>query len=302
MRKRVLSYFIILLFPILAFGINPDTTYLFTPKNYGLMYKELKVKTSDNILLNAWFYPAQELISIDSMKYYQEGNLIRNYVVDESIKKPTIIICDGDANNMMYLISFACFLCSNGYNVITFDWRGFGESQKWTFDDNIVCKEFITDYNAVLDTLVNLPGVDNNRIGAYGFSTGAYVSFIQFSGRKEIKALIVRGMFTSYPEAVKNLDLIQPERKHPYPSIFDNDDYKAIEIAKNITKPILFIVGENDDRTPKEMSIKLISQINSLVKDLWIVKGAGHGGNIAPEIIEWDNFKRKMIDFFSQNL
>jgi pimeloyl-ACP methyl ester carboxylesterase len=298
MRKRVLPYFIILLFPIFAFGIKPDTTYLFTPSNYGLMYKELKIKTSDNILLNAWFYPAQELISMDSMKYYQDGDLIRTYVVDESIKKPTIIICDGDANNMIYLISYACFLCSNGYNVLTFDWRGFGKSQKWTFDNNIVCTEFITDYNAVLDTLVNLPCVDNNRIGAYGFSTGAYISFLQFSKRKEIKALVVRGMFTSYLNVVNNLDIVQPD----YPYIFDDDDYKAIEIAKNITKPVLFIVGENDDRTPKEMSIKLLSQINSFVRDLWIVKGAGHGGNIAPEIVEWDNFKQRMIDFFRQNL
>lgn len=302
MRTR--NFIIIIVFYFLqtfALGIKPDSVYAFTPQMRGMMYKEFQVKTPDNIRLNVWFYPAQELLSDDSIKkYLEDEHLEREYVVDESIKKPTILICNGDANNMAYLLSYATFLCPNGYNVLTFDWRGFGKSQEWKFNEEIICKEFIIDYNTVLDTLIKLPGVDSSRIGAFGFSTGAYISFLQFSSRKEIKALSVRGMYTSYADAVKYLDVIRDNNF--YPSIFDNEDYKAIAIAQNIYKPIFFIVGENDERTPSEMSIRLLLRVNSFVRNLWIVKGAKHDGWDAPEVIEYDAFVQRMLDFYKQNL
>jgi pimeloyl-ACP methyl ester carboxylesterase len=242
----ILFYFL----PIFVLGIRPDSTYAFTPQARGMMYKEFQVKTSDNIQLNVWFYPAQELLSEDSMKKYLDNeHLEREYVVDESIKKPTILICNGDANNMAYLLGFATFLCPNGYNVVTFDWRGFGKSQEWKFGKDIACQEFIIDYNTVLDTLIKLPGVDSSRIGAFGFSTGAYISFLQFPLRKEIKALTVRGMFTSYADVVKYLDVIKGTKQF-YPSIFDDEDYKAIAIAPNIYKPI-FLLLENMMKEPR---------------------------------------------------
>ncbi len=144
--------------------------------------------------------------------------------------------------------------------------------------------------------------VDNKRIGAFSFSTGAYISFLEFSARSEIKALAVRGMFTFYQELVKNLDRIDPKRSHPYPADFDKPEYRAIDLAPKITKPIFLIVGEHDVRTPPEMSLRLLSGVNSFIRDLWIVKGAGHGGFEAPEVIDWNGFKQRMLDFYKQNL
>lgn len=296
--KNFLIVILISILPFSVLGIRPDSLYVFMPQDFGLIYKEFQVKTRDNISINVWFYPAQDTLGYGA---YKEGRIVKNYQVDID-KKPTIIICNADANSMSYHIGNVRYLCPQGYNVVTFDWRGFGKSQKWKFNENIACLEFLKDYNAVLDTVIQMKEVDNKRIGAYSFSTGAYISFLEFSLRSEIKALVVRGMFTSYKDIVKNLDRIDPERIHPYPAAFDQPEYRAIDLAPQITKPILLIVGEHDVRTPPEMSIKLLSNINSFIRDLWIVKGAEHGGQDGPEAIDWEGFKQRTLNFFQQNL
>ena len=296
--KNFLIVIIISILPFSVLGIRPDSLYVFMPEDFGLVYKEFQVKTADNVSINVWFFPAQDTLGHGA---YKEGRNVKNYQADTD-KKPTIIICNGDANSMCYHIGNVRYLCPHGYNVVTFDWRGFGKSQKWKFDKNIACLEFLKDYNAVLDTVIQMEEVDNQRIGAYGFSTGAYISFLEFSVRTEIKALVVRGMFTSYKDIIKNLDRIDPERKHPYPAAFDQPQYRAIDLTPQITKPILLIVGEHDVRTPPEMSIALLSNINSFIRDLWIVKGAEHGGQDGPEVTDWEGFKQRTLNFFHENL
>lgn len=286
---------------VTVFGIEPDSHYAFKPEEFGLIYKEFQVKTIDKVSINVWFFPVQDSLS-SGTRYYLKDAAKREYKVNDAVKYPTVILSNGDSNNMAYLIKQAQLLCMNGYNVITFDWRGFGKSQEWKFDENIACLAFLKDYNAVLDTVIQMKEVDNKRIGAFSFSTGAYISFLEFSARSEIKALAVRGMFTCYEEAVKNLDRINPKRRHPYPADFDKPEYRAIDLAPKITKPVFFIVGEHDDRTPPEMSLKLLFGINSFIRDLWIVKGAEHGGAEAPEVIDYNGFKQRFINFYKQNL
>lgn len=284
-----------------VFGIKPDTNYVVTPDLFGLIYKEFQVKTADNYEINVWFYPSQYSISNDSIKYNNSNKIVRKYEVIE-YQRPTVIICNGDAGSMSYLIHYAQFLSTNGYNVVTFDWRGFGKSQGFTFDSNIVCQEFLWDYNTVLEAILNIPEVDSSRIGAFGFSTGAYISFIEFYKNYQIKALALRGMFTSYQDVLPILNDLFPGEKRSYPPIFDTNNYKADFICKEISKPIFFIVGELDDRTPPEMSLNLLDCVKSSCRSLWIVKGAGHGGDLAPEIVEWEEFKSRVLAFFNTNL
>jgi pimeloyl-ACP methyl ester carboxylesterase len=296
--------FIVGMFPAIAWAIKPDTVHIITPYYVGLMYKDIWVRTSDGISLHAWFTPAQELPE-DTMLYYANNPKRRKYLVDESLKKPTIIICNGDAANMSYQVPQVANLCKNGYNVVTFDWRGFGKSQYWEYGKDIVCEEFITDYNAVLDSVIHIQGVDSSRIGAFGFSTGAYIAFLEFALRNEIKAVALRGMFTSYSEVAVNLKKLYEKENIDspltYPEIFDQK-YNAIDLAKTVVKPLFLIVGEDDERCPPEMSIKLLNQTNSFVRDLWIVKGARHGGWYAPEVINSDGFRSRLVNFFDDNL
>jgi len=300
-QSKILILLIFLFFLQDVYGLKPDTIYHWKPEIYGLMYKEYKVKTDDNYLINVWFYPAQESLSNDSMRYYfDKKSELRTYDISNE-KKPTIIVCNGDAGNMAQLLSFAYIFSTNGFNVITFDWRGFGESQSFPIDTNmLVYTEFLSDYNAVVDDAVNLETVNKDKIGVFGFSTGGFLSFAIASQRTEIKAIIARGIFTDYEETTPLINKRDPNDIHYYPK--DIDKYSPKRNWNKFTKPIFLIVGENDKRTPKENSIEIISRVQSEIRELWIVKGASHGGKLAPEIIENKLFIEKSIRFYNENL
>jgi pimeloyl-ACP methyl ester carboxylesterase len=282
-------------------ALKPDSTYLIKPGAFGLMYKEYKVKTSDGYTLNMWFCPAQSKLPTDSLKlYHQKRTMIRPYVID-NVKKPTLIICDGDAGNMFPNASLAYFYCINGFNVITFDWRGFGESQYFPINTNyLVYPEFITDYNAIIDFTKQIGTVDSNKIGVFGYSTGAFLSFAMASQRSEIKALVARGIFTDYKSLIPVLKRIDPKKTLICPDGMDR--YSPRTNWSTFRKPIFLIVGDLDKRTPKENSIEILSNIKSSVREIWVVDNAGHGGYEAPEVLESDLFFMKTIRFLKENL
>jgi len=119
-----------------------------------------------------------------------------------------VIFCNGDSGNMGHLVQYAKEFAVNGYNSVTFDWRGFGESGHWDTDkDRLVYTEYLLDYNAVLDEIIKLEEVDKNKIGIYGFSTGAYLSFAVSFQRPEIKALAVRALLTNFDSVIETLRL-----------------------------------------------------------------------------------------------
>ena len=64
-----------------------------------------------------------------------------------------VISGSGDGNMGDYLEIVNSFI-SAGYNVCTYDYRGYGNSSDFTIDpDLFIYPQFITDLNAVLDYL-----------------------------------------------------------------------------------------------------------------------------------------------------
>ena len=188
MRNTFIS---IILLVLLAgnslFCLKPDTTdYKINPNRLGLMYKEYDVESTEGHILKAWFYPAQHKLPHDSIISYSYNNKSRPYTIPSG-KHPTIIIANGDGGNMSNLVSYAFQFCTEGFNVITFDWRGFGKSSYFPTDTNdLVYKEYIVDYNAVVDFALEHDFVDKDKIGVLGFSTGAFLSYAIAHKRHEI--------------------------------------------------------------------------------------------------------------------
>ncbi|MBE9468310.1 MAG: alpha/beta hydrolase [Bacteroidetes bacterium] len=310
--KKIIIICVAILCSINTYALKPDSVYVYTPSLLGVMYKEFSIYTKDNFRLNAWFYPAQEALSKDSINVYFKKNydkknkifkenLKREYKAD-TVKKPTIIISNGDAANMYQLMSLAYVFITKGFNVLTFDWRGFGKSQYFPVDTNyMVYEEFITDYQSAINAVKIQAGVDTTKIGVFGFSTGAQLSFIISALRPEIKAYAGRALFTSDKEVIPNLKKIKPNDTYFVPKDFDKK-YAPIILAENYHTPIFLIVGENDKRTPPLMSIKILNTVKSNVRELWIVKNASHGGEEAPEIVAYEEFKKKIVRFFNENL
>jgi pimeloyl-ACP methyl ester carboxylesterase len=278
------------------FALKPDRKYPYRPENFGLIYKEFKVKTSDNYLINTWFFPAQD--SVPWGKYWEKP-LKKDYSTIDNKKRPTIIICPGDDGNMAPLIQFAFYMCPKGYNVVLFDWRGFGESDDWKINENNLCyTEFFRDYNAVIDSIKLLNEVDSNKIGIYGFSTGAYLSFPIIYQRDDINCFIGRALTTDL-ENIKDYWAKKDNEQLIIPADYPKNLYPK-NIADKFIKPCFLIVGEHDEITPTWMAQEIFGKLKC-DKELWIVKDAGH----RPEwkdSVGFRNYINRMLLFYDKHL
>lgn len=90
------------------FAINPVKKYILKPEWYNIVYEEISFITTDGYKLKGWFYPAQDssklTLTCDTTLCY------KNYKEVDDVPKPTIIICDGDAQNMS-----CCFGMQNNW-------------------------------------------------------------------------------------------------------------------------------------------------------------------------------------------
>jgi len=281
------------------FGINPEKKYILKPEWYDIIYEEISFATTDGYKLKGWFYPAQDssklLLTCDTTLCYKK------YKKVDDVQKPTIIICDGDAQNMSWLLWYAKQLVVKGFNVFTFDWRGFGESDNWPTERNYLSySEFLLDYDAAVDYIKSRNEVDTSKIGVFGFSTGAYLSFAIAAKRNDISAFAGRALMTSFNDILPILKKLTPDRNLIAPPNYPSE-LEPINAAENINIPVFLIVGEKDNRTPTWMSEKIKSKIKSYC-ELWVVPNAQHGGANSPEWAATEEFFNRLSLFFKQYL
>lgn len=301
--KKIIFCTLTILVSIQSFAIKPDRVYRFYPEKLCLIYKDLEVTTVDDIKIKTWFFPAQPTPSEKEMRDVWENPAKKPYKTIDNKPRPTIIIANGDAGNMSYQqLHHAQFFTSKGYNVVTFDWRGFGESSEWKMDtDYLVYSELLIDYEAVVKEVLRQNEVDINRLAVYGWSTGAYLSMAAASKYENIKAFVAIGLMTSFAEVVPVLMKAQNKDES---NLIVPDDYptelQPIYLSPIFKKSTFLIVGENDNRTPVWMSEKIYSLLPAK-KEIWIVEGAEHGGMKGP-LRDYVLFHKRVLEFLETNL
>lgn len=301
--KKIIFCTLTILVSLQSLAIKPDRVYRFYPEKLCLIYKDLDVTTVDGIKIKTWFFPAQPTPSEKEISDMWENPVKKPYKTIDNKPRPTIIIANGDAGNMSYQqLHHARYFTSQGYNVVTFDWRGFGESSEWEMDtDYLIYTELLTDYDAVIKEVLTQNEVDKNRLVVYGWSTGAYLSMAAASKCENIKAFVAIGLMTSFAEVIPVLIKAQHKQES---NLIVPDDYPKellpISLAPNWNKSTFLIVGEKDDRTPVWMSEKIYSLLPAK-KKMWIVEGAEHGGMKGP-LRDFNLFHKRVFQFLETNL
>lgn len=292
--------------PTLVWALNPAAEYKALPSHYGISFEVVTFTTRDSIPIRGWFYPAQES-SATADKYV--GRLIpmpvelrpdrESNAVGSGEPRPTIVVCNGDAANMTYLILYAYHFSTHGFNVLTFDWRGFGESGEWQIDcDQLSYSEFLDDYDAAINYAISRPETDPEKIGLFGFSTGAYLSLAMAAKRNDVSAFVGRGLITSFDDVLPILAELDPHRILHAPNDYPVD-LLPMNAACQVQSPTLLIVGDNDNRTPEWMSRSVYDRLAG-PRELWVVPGAEHGGANAPEYINYPEFFVRVCSFFEK--
>ena len=285
-------------------AIIPDTVYIRKPESMGLIYKNLEVITNDGYKIETWFFPAQSPLSEGELRDLN-GNR-RTYETQDETKRPTIIVCNGDAGNMSYFqLYLAKSWTSRGFNVVTFDWRGFGKSSPFAMDRNYLCyTEMLEDYRAVVRTTSEQEEVLNGAIAVVGWSTGAYLSMITAYTDDLVNAFVGRSLPTDFDDFIP---LVMKYKNKTRNELLVPEDFPTelmpVHIAPELGKPLFLIVGENDFRTPVWMSRKIIESVpGTTPKELMIVENAAHGGKEDPILIAFDDFIKRTSDFLMDNL
>jgi fermentation-respiration switch protein FrsA (DUF1100 family) len=177
-------------------------------------------------------------------------------------------------------------------NVIWFDYRGMGVSDR---KENLSLNSLRSDALRIFDFSkdefpTNLPTI------IHGLSMGSLVaSYV--AGNKEVDALILDGAISTVPKLVDNL---MPTWSKPFYSVNLSAELAKInniDLIKEYSKPLLFLIGEDDSTTPVVNSKELYNISSSLVKVLAIIPNTEHGETMRKDkaIKAYQDFINKLI-------
>ena len=150
---------------------QPNQILYETPDLYNLRYEEVFFKSKDGTKLHGWFIPA----------------------VGDAVG--TIIHFHGNFGNVTYYFNQICWFPLNNFNVFTFDYRGYGQSEgtpsrRGIYDDSVSAIEYI----------ISNPTISSNNVYIFGQSLGGVNAIVAIAKNNfpEIRAIAIEGAFYSY--------------------------------------------------------------------------------------------------------
>jgi len=144
----------------------PSSEYHSTPRDVGLSYERVDLKSTDGELIAAWYVPKPGA-------------------------KGSVLFCHGNAGNIADRLATIQAMHQLGYNILVFDYRGYGESTGRPTEAGTYL-----DAEAAWTHLVNDRHEKPARIAVFGESLGGAVA-IELALRHPPGAVVVQATFTS---------------------------------------------------------------------------------------------------------
>ncbi|MCF7807359.1 MAG: alpha/beta fold hydrolase [Candidatus Marinimicrobia bacterium] len=230
-----------------------------TPAKFGIPFDEVRFKTENDKTLYGWWIPA----------------------VKHSETAPTLILAHGLYRNLGYMLRYIQNLHPLGYNLLTFDSRHHGSSDR---DDHASMYKIGQDITHAVRYLESIK-VAQGRFGAIGISLGGAGSVYAASLEPSIKAVVTVGA-PAHPVDV----MYRRFREYYLPGFVVWYALRQIEKAigvsfdsfapeTNIAKAkahFLIIHGEEDQVVLHSQGEKLKKAGNAGQCELWSLDGYGH--------------------------
>lgn len=132
-----------------------------------------------------------------------------------------------------------------GLNLLTFDYRGYGESEGWPSEAGLY-----RDADAAYDYLRRVLGVPPERIVLYGHSLGSAVA-VDLASRHPAAGLVLEGSFTSVPDVGQRVYPFLPVR------LLARNRFDSGEKIARVAIPKLFLHARRDDVIPFRLGQRL---------------------------------------------
>ncbi|MBI3396336.1 MAG: alpha/beta hydrolase [Spirochaetia bacterium] len=207
-----------------ALFYHPDGTFHSSPEKFGFQKDEIFVPSLDGTKLHVWEIAAY-------------GKPV----------KGTIVQFHGNAQNMSSHFVSLIWLANEGYNLVTFDYRGYGQSEGTPTREGIYM-----DARAILERYHKIAKAKNQALIVYAQSLGGAIALRavpDMTDRSMLKAMVVDGAFASY-QAIA----VQKAREQcfwPIPLItaklIDDDLSPLDNIARISPTPLIVIHGDHDE-------------------------------------------------------
>ena len=215
-------------------------------------YEDVYFKSSDGLTLHGWHIKAKEK------------------------KLGTILHFHGNAQNISTHVNNVLWLAFEGYDIFTFDYRGYGRSEGRPSIDGVN-----RDALSALEFVLTHPDIKDGPLFIFGQSLGGAIAVYSAATspyKRQVKAVIVDSAFSSYRviarEKLADFVLTWPFQ-FPF-SFFFNDDYSPVKWIKNVSPlPLLIIHSEQDTLVPPHHA-KIIYEEADEPKEIWLVSGVGH--------------------------
>lgn len=245
-------------------GAPPRFPYWRDPADAFIYYRDVTLTTADGVKLAAWYVPAVEEVP--------------------GAHAPTVLLAHGLLDRKETVLNLVPWLHGAGYNVMLFDFRGHGGSDK---RPTTIGRKEVLDVQAALDWL-EAEGA-GGRIGGLGMSLGAAALANTAAQDPRLDALVLDSLFADWSDTDFARDYRLP------PDWLVPDVPTPVDIITEVGAPVFIIHGTADILTEISHARRLYAAADE-PKRLWI-NDSGHAWSA------WtypQRYREKVLDFFDQ--
>lgn len=234
-----------------VYGLDPSREYPNVPSDYSITFEEIKIPVEDGAELNAWYYPA----------------------TSQNTSYKLIILADDGEGNQSDLIEIASNFLSQGYHVLSFDYRGFGKSSDFEIrNDFYIYTQFEKDFMAVVKYAEGLNFI--RIIHIYGKKIGAGLALSVGANTRTTK-IIADSPYTSFEEIgvqFEKAGLPVPK----FPLGYDKTKLEPVYAMTRKDWPLLglYIIVGSDDKVYTKKYVTPLTKFRSNCSEILVVKGA----------------------------
>ncbi|MDR7306243.1 alpha/beta hydrolase [Rhodoferax saidenbachensis] len=249
---------------------HPDHVLYSTPADLGLRFEAVSFHSQDGTPLIGWFIPAAGY-------------------ANPRDAKGTVVHFHGNAQNMTAHWQYVAWLPRRGYNVLAFDYRGYGASQ-----GEPEVKGVFEDSRSALDYVRTRKDVNPGRLLVLGQSLGGTnaIAAVGSGNRVGVRAVAIEATFYSYSRIASD--------KVSGAGLLMNDSYSAANFVDRLAPlPLLLIHGTADPVIPYAHAVQLLDKAQE-PKRLITVPGGGHIEAFTPRF--GSTYQDVVVDFFDAAL
>lgn len=252
---------------------HPNSKHYDVPREYGLRCEDSWIPSGGETL-HGWFFPAEGASPLG-----------------------TVLHCHGNAANITAHFHFVAWLPEAGWNVLCFDYRGYGRST-----GRMTRAGGVEDCLAALAHLRTREDVDAERIVLFGQSLGGTLAIVALTRPEAppVAGLCIDGAFSSYRREAREV-CRRSLLLRPWAGLIArhlvSDELSPSDFAERLPAiPKLFICGIADSIVDYRQTMELCERASE-PKELWVLDGAEHTEVVTSR---WPGGRERVLDFLNR--